>query len=200
MEQEESQIPLPSPCSAAACTHSPPNPGPDFAEEMFIRNNPSAVCNSHPVCDKSCFRSSFKAASVGAFRTGLENKHIRVMQPQLGNIILTSWIFKIYMIWILHPEELLVLCRFILRGISPVQINLSRLKIVSTWSSNVGRWSESAVVDSFLCCNQHGIIISNKSDFTQCSHSHLLLHDGNFSLDSSILFMFIQFRWPKISE
>lgn len=79
------------------------------------------------------------------------------MQPQLGNIILASWIFEIRMVWVLHPEELLVLCRLILRGISPVQINLSRLKVVSNWSSDLERWSESAVVDRFPFCNQQQI-------------------------------------------
>lgn len=146
-----------SPASAAPYTHSPPNPRPDFAEETFIRNNPDAACNSRVVCDQSFFRSSLKAASVSASRAGLENKHIRVMQPQLGNIILKSWIFKIYIIWILHPEELLVLCGLILRGISPVQINLSRLKVVSNRSSNLERWLESTVVDSFPFCDQQQI-------------------------------------------
>lgn len=50
-------------------------------------------------------RSNLKAASVSASRAGLQKKINKGYSASISNIVLTSWIFKICMIWILNLEE-----------------------------------------------------------------------------------------------
>lgn len=68
----------------------------------------------------------------------------------------------------LEPWRVLVLCRLRLGVVSPVQINLSRLKVVS---NGLESWRDD---QNLLLLTVFHSVISKKSDFSQCSHSHLL--------------------------